>query len=66
MSDTPSPPPSPSGSWQLREVRYNLRDLLAEVAIEQETGAFGMEKLQQKDIGKLFKAKPRKRRAPSS
>jgi len=40
--------------------------LQAEVAIEQESGIFGMEKLQQKDIGRLFKAKPRKRRGPTT
>jgi|GEM_PF-1353656 len=65
MSETP-PPSSPSVITQLKEVRYNLRQLQAEVAIEQESGIFGMEKLQQKDIGRLFKAKPRKRRGPTT
>lgn len=64
MSDQPAKPDtSVPPSWRLKEVRYSLRDLLAEAAIEAETGAFGMEKLQQKDIGKFFSTQPRKRRA---
>jgi hypothetical protein len=48
-------------SWRLKVVRYSLADLLAEVALEHDTGAFGQQKLQQKEIAKLFPKKTRKR-----
>lgn len=62
-SEEPKPAGAPQ-KWRLKEVRYSLRDLLAEVAIEHDTGAFGLQKLQQKEIAKLFPKKTRKRHAP--
>lgn len=60
---TPAPdqaaPPRPAA--QVREVRYSLPELLAELELERNTGSFAMEKLDQKEIGKLFENK-RKRR----
>lgn len=41
----------------LTEVRYSLPALLAEIQAERATSAFAMEKLDQADIKKLFKAK---------
>jgi len=49
---------------ELQEERYSLRDMLAEVALESQDGAFGAQKLHQKDVRKVFRAKPKKRRAP--
>jgi hypothetical protein len=51
MSPVPANPPV------LREVKYSLTDLLAEIQTERATSAFAMEKLDQQDIKKLFKAK---------
>ncbi|MCF3650515.1 hypothetical protein [Synoicihabitans lomoniglobus] len=66
MMDPESPTPAPKANWELKEVRYSLRDLLKEVASEQDSGSFGMEKLRQQDIGKMFKKRPRKRRDSNS
>jgi len=41
-------------SWEMEEVRYPLHDLLKEVAAERRTGFFGMEKLRQDDIDRLY------------
>jgi hypothetical protein len=49
-----------------REVRFCLKDMLQEVAEERQTGAFGTEKLHQKDIRKLFRSKTRPARADAS
>lgn len=46
------------------EERYSLRDMLAEVAQESQTGSLGAVKLHQKDIRKLFRAKPSPLRGP--
>lgn len=47
----------------IAEVRYSLPQLLEELKIERATGSFSMEKLDQHEIGKLFKAKsPRAKR----
>jgi hypothetical protein len=58
------PPPSPAGESspdfkpaELAEVRYSLPHMLAELKLERTTGLFAMEKLDQIEIGKLFKAK---------
>lgn len=48
----------PAGTPELREERFSLRELLREVDAERRTGAFGAEKLRQKDISKLFDANP--------
>jgi hypothetical protein len=50
--------------WQKAEVRYSLRELLAEVVEERKAGPFGAEKLRQADINQLFEPKTRKSRAP--
>ena len=46
----------------LREVRYSLRELLAEVQDEREGSSLGQEIVDQEEIGKLFN---RKRKAQS-
>ncbi len=45
------------------EVRYSLREILAEVASERASGTMGAEKMHRKEIRKLFRAKPRQPRA---
>jgi len=47
------------------EVRYSLPQLLKELEIERATGSFAMEKLDQTEITKLFKAQTAARRAKS-
>lgn len=42
---------------ELAEVRYSLPQMLAELKLERTSGLFAMEKLDQNEIGKLFKAK---------
>jgi hypothetical protein len=44
------------------EVRYSLPQLLKELEIERAAGSFAMEKLDQVEIGKLFKARTPPRR----
>jgi hypothetical protein len=46
-------------------VRYSLPAMLAELRAERFSGSFAMEKLDQKEIGKMFKPQKR-RRAKSS
>ena len=41
----------------LTEVKYSLPEMLAELKTERGTGSFAMEKLDQVEIGKLFKPK---------
>jgi hypothetical protein len=50
----------------MAEERYSLREMLAEVVGERESGAFGMEKLRRDDIRQVFVAKTRKRRVPGT
>ncbi len=45
----------------IAEVRYSLPQMLAELKHERATGSFAMEKLDQNEIGKLFKAKAPRR-----
>ena len=45
----------------IAEVRYSLPQMLHELKAERATGSFAMEKLDQNEIGKLFKAKPTRR-----
>jgi len=45
----------------LVEVKYSLPDLLEEITNERATGSYGMEKLEQQEIQKLFKSKPTRR-----
>jgi len=56
-------PPAPIG---LAEVRYSLPDLLRELKTERVASVFAMEKLDQAEIGKLFKAKAPRRAKPKS
>jgi hypothetical protein len=53
---TPQAPGSSKPSM-LAEVRYSLPELLAEIAAEKGSASFAMEKLDQAEIGKLFKNK---------
>lgn len=61
MSEPRKDPESPHSA--VREVRYSLQQLLEEVAAERLSGAFGQEKLGTADIRRVFKSKPRSRRA---
>jgi hypothetical protein len=51
-----APSPNPPRLF-VAEVRYSLPDLLEEIKAERATSTFAMEKLDQHEIGKLFKAK---------
>ncbi len=42
---------------RLAEVRYSLPEILDELKLERAASSFAMEKLDQQEIGKLFKAK---------
>ncbi len=55
-----SPPVAPP-PLQIAEVRYSLPELLRELTVERAAGTFAMEKLDQAEIGKLFKAKAPRR-----
>lgn len=62
-NSTPATPPDPT-MLQLAEVRYSLPQMLAELKLERTSGVFAMEKLDQNEIGKLFKAKATRRAKP--
>jgi len=63
MSTEPSPAvPAPI---VLTEVKYSLPQLLAELKTERTASTFAMEKLDQREIGKLFKSKALPRRVKS-
>lgn len=58
---------TPSGQgWRLKEVRYSLKELIEETAMERNTGAFGLQKLHQSEITKLFPAKKTTRKRHGS
>ena len=57
MSAAPDSKSHPSPRHHLAEVRYSLPDMLEEVKTERAASGFAMEKLDQHEIGKLFKAK---------
>jgi hypothetical protein len=57
----PVPPPSPD---LVVGVRYSLPAMLAEIKTERLVGAYAMEKLDQQEIGKLFKPQKRRRAKP--
>jgi hypothetical protein len=62
MDPTPdSSPPVVPPTVQIAEVRYSLPELLRELTVERAAGSFAMEKLDQTEIGKLFKAKVQRR-----
>jgi hypothetical protein len=50
----------------LTEVKYSLPEMLAELETERGSASFAMEKLDQAEIGKLFKAKKPTRVKPKS
>jgi hypothetical protein len=59
---THSKPPTPAASpLVIGEVKYSLPQMLEELKVERAAGTFAMEKLDQNEIGKLFKAKPTRR-----
>ncbi len=61
------PVPDPAvPNLSIAEVRYSLPDLLNELKAERAAGSFAMEKLDQNEIGKLFKAKPTRRVKPKN
>jgi hypothetical protein len=57
--------PAPK-SAMLAEVRYSLPEMLAEIDAEKGSASFAMEKLDQAEIGKLFKTKKVVRVKPAS
>lgn len=62
MSTTPSSSESaPPAPLAIAEVKYSLPDLLNELKAERSASTFAMEKLDQHEIGKLFKAKASRR-----
>ena len=61
MSTPPSGASSKPPAIVLTEVRYSLPEMLAELKAERGTGSFAMEKLDQVEIGKLFKPKTTRR-----
>jgi hypothetical protein len=50
----------------LTEVKYSLPEMLAELEAERGSASFAMEKLDQAEIGKLFKTKKPTRVKPKS
>ncbi|PAW66009.1 MAG: hypothetical protein B9S34_09155 [Opitutia bacterium Tous-C1TDCM] len=58
---SPAVPPTPV----LTEVRYSLPVMLAELKAERAASTFAMEKLDQHEIGKLFKSKVNRRGKPN-
>jgi hypothetical protein len=50
----------------LAEVRYSLPEMLAELEAERGSASFAMEKLDQAEIGKLFKSKKPARVKPKN
>jgi len=57
----PAPLPAPDF---VVGVRYPLPAMLAEIKTERMVGAYAMEKLDQQEIGKLFKPQKRRRAKP--
>jgi hypothetical protein len=65
MSQTPEPAESAPPRIAIAEVRYSLPDMLAELKIERAASTFAMEKLDQNEIGKLFKGKAARAKSKS-
>lgn len=59
-----SSPPFPPG-FVVAEVRYSLPEMLRELQIERTAASFAMEKLDQREIEKLFKSELLRRGYPS-
>jgi hypothetical protein len=64
--DNPENAPAAPKSAMLAEVRYSLPEMLAELEAERGSASFAMEKLDQAEIGKLFKSKKAARVKPKS
>jgi hypothetical protein len=62
----PENPAAAAKSSMLAEVRYSLPEMLAELDAERGSASFAMEKLDQAEIGKLFKSKKPARVKPKS
>jgi len=65
-SENPEGAPQAAKKPVLTEVRYSLPEMLAELDAERGSATFAMEKLDQSEIGKLFKAKKTTRAKPKS
>jgi hypothetical protein len=65
-SPPPAAPANAPKSTMLAEVRYSLPEMLAEIDAERGSASFAMEKLDQTEIGKLFKSKKPVRVKPKS
>lgn len=50
-------PPPPAPLPMIAEVRYSLPALLEEIKVERSASTFAMERLDQGEIGKLFKSR---------
>ena len=64
MSNAPPPAAAVPPPAALSEVRFSLPQLLEELKAERTASTFAMEKLDQTEIGKLFKAKAPRRARP--
>jgi hypothetical protein len=64
--DSTEKAPAAPKSAMLAEVRYSLPEMLAELEAERGSASFAMEKLDQAEIGKLFKSKKTARVKPKS
>ena len=65
MTNQNLPTRSSAPAATIGEVRYSLPQLLKELEIERAAGSFAMEKIDQVEITKLFKAQTSARRAKS-
>ena len=61
MDNPENAPPAAPPLLQVAEVRYSLPELLRELTVERAAGTYAMEKLDQTEIGKLFKNKAQRR-----
>jgi hypothetical protein len=57
MSAAPDSTPRAPARIIITEVKYSLPEMLEELKAERAASTFAMEKLDQNEIGKLFKAK---------
>jgi hypothetical protein len=65
-STAPEGAPAAPKTGMLAEVKYSLPEMLAELEAEKGSASFAMEKLDQSEIGKLFKTKKPIRAKPKS
>jgi hypothetical protein len=66
MAESEHPPKEAPKPIVLMEVKYSLPEMLAELEAERGSASFAMEKLDQAEIGKLFKTKKPARVKPKS